>query len=327
MTITLLSLVGGLMALLIGGELLVRGAVGLAERAGLTPLVIGLVIVGFGTSTPELVTSVEAALAGSPSIAWGNIVGSNIANMLLILGAAALVAPLVVRKGAAIRDLGVCLVASAALVAIAASGLAGAWLGGLMIFALGAYIFRCYREERQAAPEVVHNAPFDRSVALELSDAQLHSDTKGWLSPILLTLGGLAVLIVGGRFLVDGAIDLARMAGLSETLIGLTIVAVGTSLPELVTSLVAARKGQAEVAFGNVVGSNIYNILGIGGVTMLVSPAAIPASLLPFDLGFLLFSVVAVCGIVWIARGVGRWSGVALIAAYLMFLWIVIAQG
>ena len=327
MTFTLLSLVGGLMALLVGGELLVRGAVGLAERAGVTPLIIGLVIVGFGTSMPELVTSVEAALAGSPAIAWGNIVGSNIANTLLILGAAAVLAPLVVRQGAAFRDSGVAVVASLFLVFVAVSGLHSSLLGTAMIAMLAGYVAYCYREERRSAPQVLHNAPYDRSVALEMSDSALHMPSASWTRPVVLTLFGLAILIVGGRFLVMGAIDLARLAGLSETLIGLTIVAVGTSLPELVTSLVAARRGEAEVAFGNVIGSNIYNVLGIGGVTMLVAPAAIPSTLLPVDLGIMAASPIAVLAAAWFLRGVNRLLGALLVTCYGAFLFVLLIQG
>lgn len=320
MTGTVAMLLGGLVALLIGGELLVRGAVGLAEKAGVTPLVVGLVIVGFGTSAPELVASVEAARAGSPAIAWGNIVGSNIANSLLILGAAALLAPIAVRAGSALRDSGVALVASLVLIAMVVTGLANFWIGAAMAAALLGYIAYCYREERVSPPEVVHNAPHDRSAALELADSQLHSGEAGWTKPVLLTLAGLALLVAGGRFLVTGAIDLARVAGLSETLIGLTIVAIGTSLPELVTSLVAARKGQPEVAFGNVVGSNIYNIMGIGGVTMMVAPGAIPANLWPFDLGIMAAAAVAIVLMILASRGIGRLMGGALFSAYAGFL-------
>ncbi|KWV94643.1 calcium/sodium antiporter [Erythrobacter sp. AP23] len=327
MTIILASLVGGLIALLVGGELLVRGAVGLAERAGVTPLVIGLVIVGFGTSMPELVTSVEAALAGSPAIAWGNIVGSNLANTLLILGAVALMAPIAIRQGAALRDTGVALLATVMLVSIAVAGLHAAWLGLAMLVLLACYIAYCYREERQAAPEILHNAPYDRAAALEMSDSRLHAPTANWFKPVGITLAGLAILVIGGRFLVTGAIDLARLAGLSETLIGLTIVAIGTSLPELVTSLVAARKGETEVAFGNVIGSNIYNLLGIGGVTMLVAPEAIPRTLLPVDLGIMAFSAIAVFGAVWLAKGVGRLLGGTLVAGYGLFLFAAVIQG
>ncbi|WP_375289366.1 calcium/sodium antiporter [Qipengyuania sp.] len=317
---TIALLMGGLAALLIGGELLVRGAVGLAERAGVTPLIVGLVIVGFGTSAPELVASVEAALAGSPAIAWGNIVGSNIANSLLILGAAALLAPIAVRAGSALRDSGVALAASAMLIVLAVTGLTGIWIGVAMVAALVLYIAYCYRQERVDTSQAAHSAPHDRSSARELADPALHPDRNGWGKPIVLTLIGLALLVVGGRLLVTGAIDLARVAGLSETLIGLTIVAIGTSLPELVTSLVAARKGQSEVAFGNVVGSNIYNILGIGGVTMIVAPGAIPESLWPLDLGIMAASAALIVGLIAMGRGIGRAIGGTLVLAYAAFL-------
>jgi len=312
-------LVAGLVLLVFGGELLVRGAVGLAEKAGVSALVIGLVIVGLGTSMPELVTSVEAAMAGSPDIAWGNIVGSNIANSLLILGAAALVVPMAITTANRWRDAGVAVGASLMLLVLAMTGIGNALVGGTLIACLIGYIAWCYREEKLAAPDVVLNAPYDRAQALELSDPGLHSQIGGWWRPILLTLFGLAVLVGGGRLLVTGAIDLARLAGLTETLIGLTIVAVGTSLPELVTSVIAARKGEPEVAFGNVVGSNIYNIFGIGGATMLLAPGAVPANLLPLDIGLMLVSAL---GILLFAgcRMVDRVPAMALLAAYAAYL-------
>ena len=313
---TLLFVAGGLVALLAGGEILVRGAVGLAARAGISPLVIGLVIVGFGTSMPELVTSVEAAMAGSPAIAWANVVGSNIANSLLILGAAALFAPIAVARGAAMRDTGFAMLASLAFAGLAISGAGSVVIGALLLAALGVYIAYCYREERQAAPEVVHNAPQDRSIALELSDRALHDDSGGWGKPVGLLIGGLVLLVVGGQFLIEGAIDLARLFGASETLIGLTVVAIGTSMPELVTSVVAARKGEAEVAFGNVVGSNIYNVLGIGGVTMIVAPGAIPATLLPLDIGVMTAAALAIFVLAVAMQRIGRLAGGVLFALY-----------
>ncbi len=321
---SILFLIGGLVALVIGGELLVRGAVGLAEKAGISPLVIGLVIVGFGTSMPELVTSIEAALAGSPAIAWGNIVGSNIANVFLILGVAALVMPVPIRSASPLRDPMVALLASVALLLLAITGIGNALVGAVLVAALLAYVFWCYREETQAAPQVVHNAPYDRAQALELADPGLHQPGGGFLRPVLLTVVGLAVLIGGGRLLVTGAIDLARLAGLTETLIGLTIVAVGTSLPELVTSVIAARKGEAEVAFGNVVGSCIYNLLGIGGATMLLAPGSVPRNLMPVDIGVMIGGALAVVLLTVVFRKVGRISAGALIAAYAAYLtWLI----
>ena len=327
MTLAIVFLVAGLVALVIGGELLVRGAVGLAEKAGVTPLIIGLLIVGFGTSMPELVTSVEAALAGSPAIAWGNIVGSNIANGLLILGAAALLAPIAINSANRLRDPAVALAASLVLLALALSGM-GHWLYGLALLgALFAYIFWCYREEKVAEPEPVHSAPYDRGQALEMADPGLHDPGGSWWRPIGLTVVGLAVLIGGGRLLVSGAIDLARIAGLAETLIGLTIVAIGTSLPELVTSLIAARKGQTEVAFGNVVGSNVYNVLGIGGATMLLAPGPVPRDLLPLDVGVMTASALAILLLAWLPRCVSRFAGLALVATYAGYLiWLVVTS-
>ncbi len=319
MILTIGLIIAGLVLLVLGGELLVRGAVGLAEKAGVSALVVGLVIVGFGTSMPELVTSVEAAMAGSPAIAWGNIVGSNIANSLLILGAAALVAPITIAAANRWRDPGVALGASLALLLLATTGFGNALAGVVLLACLIGYIAWCYREERLAEPDVVHNAPYDRGQALELADTTLHAQANGWIKPAALTLGGLVVLIGGGRLLVTGAIDLARLAGLTETLIGLTIVAVGTSLPEFVTSVIAARKGEMEVAFGNVVGSNIYNILGIGGATMLLAPGAIPTDLLPLDIGLMLASALAILFLAFL-RGVTRLPALTLLASYAAYL-------
>lgn len=320
MILTLLTLAIGLAGLLAGGELLVRGAVRLAESAGVSPLIVGLVIVGFATSAPELVASLQAALAGSPAIAWGNIAGSNIANTLLILGSAALMTPIVIRADIASRDTGVALAGSAALVLLAWSGWGATWIGLAMLAALIAYIARCYQEELRDRSVSVPNAPYERAEAAEMKEPPLHASGKGWTIPVLLTLGGLALLVVGGRFMVDAAIELARIAGLSETAIGLSVIAIGTSMPELVTSVMAARKGETEVAFGNVVGSNIYNLLGIGGVTMAIAPAPLPAGLLPWDLGLLTLSAAGLLFVALRWRRVGRSLGGALVLAYTVYL-------
>lgn len=317
---TIALLFVGLIGLLIGGELLVRGAVRLAEKAGVTPLIVGLVIVGFGTSTPELMTSVEAAMAGSPAIAWGNIVGSNIVNVLMILGFAALITPIVLPGGNLLRDTGVCVTASLGLLGLAATGWHGAWIGLAMVAGLIVYIVRCYRDERVEAADAVHTAAFDRQQALEITDTALHQQEESWWKAALLLLTGLALLMLGARLLVSGAIDLAAIAGLSEAVIGLTIVAIGTSLPELVTSVVAARRSEAEIAFGNVVGSCIYNILGIGGVTMMVSPAAIPATLFPFDLGVMAATAIAVLVVTLVWKRFGRPAGIVLILGYAAYV-------
>lgn len=316
MIFAILYIVVGLAALVIGGELLVRGAVGLAQKAGVSALVIGLVVVGFGTSMPELVTSVEAALADSPAIAWGNIVGSNIANSALILGTAALVAPFAIKGAGVVRDPLVALAGSIVLAILVATNIAGVWVGIALLALLLTYITSCYVQERKAKAAGIHT----------VHDVEIDQPPpSGWAKPILLTVGGLAVLIFGGRLLVSGAIDLARLAGLTETLIGLTIVAIGTSLPELVTSVIAARKGESDVAFGNVVGSNIYNIFGIGGATMLLAPGPVPSNLLPLDMGLVIASAVAILGFTIVTRQVGRLAGLVLVLVYAAYLaWLVI---
>jgi cation:H+ antiporter len=264
-------------------------------------------------------------MAGSPAIAWGNILGSNIANSLLILGAAALVAPIAITANNSWRDPSVGLLASVVLFGLMVTGFGSVFIGIGLFLCLVGYIWWCYSEERLAEPDTVHSASYDRAKALELADTALHTARNGWTKPVVLTLLGLSVLIGGGHLLVNGAIDLARLAGLSETLIGLTIVAVGTSLPELVTSVIAARKGEAEIAFGNVVGSNIYNILGIGGATMLLAPGAVPADLLPLDIGIVMVSALMIL-VFALTRGVARLAALGLLAAYFAYLGFIISN-
>jgi cation:H+ antiporter len=270
----------GLVLLVLGGEALVRGAVALAQRLGVSPLLIGLTLVGFGTSTPELVTSLLAALAGSPDMAVGNVVGSNIANVLLILGVAAALAPFACDPAAFRRD-GTMLVLSALVcTGVALSGAIGRLAGALFLALLLAYLVLTYRRERAApdAAAALHEheidlaAPLPRSLPLAL----------------VLAVGGILLTVLGARFLVQGAIGLAAAAGISEAVIGLTVVAVGTSLPELVTAVMASWRRQADIVFGNVVGSNIFNLLGILGTTALVHPLAVPAEILRLDLWVML---------------------------------------
>ena len=263
MTGSLILVAIGLVALAIGGELLVRGAVGIARKLGVSTLFTGLVIVGAATSMPEMVASIQAVLAGSPEIAWGNIVGSNIANSLLILGGAAVVAPIVL-AGIGRRDSVVALLVTLAAAGIAYTGYADRYVGVALLVALVVYIVWRYRHP-PAKAEV---------------EAEETAAPPNFLLSLLFFAAGVAALVFGGRWLVTGAIEIASDLGVSETVIGLTIVAVGTSLPELAASAVAAFRGHAELALGNVLGSNIFNILLIGGVTMSVSGQPLPPELL-----------------------------------------------
>jgi cation:H+ antiporter len=309
---TWLGLALGLLLLLAGGEFLVRGGVGLARRLGVSPLLVGLVVVGFGTSTPELVTSLDAARAGAPGIALGNVVGSNIANILLILGLSAAVAPLATTAGAFRRD-GLVLLASTALLILLAFSLGfGRVTGGLFLGLLVAYTVFTYRSERRRA------GPAADAHTAEAAELTPRATDRG--ANLGLTAAGLVALLAGARLLVANALSLAGATGLSETAIGLTLVAIGTSLPELAISLVAAWRGHGDVAFGNLVGSNIFNILGILGVTSLYAPLAAPPELLQRDLWVLLAATGALLVFAWSAWRIARWEGALFLAGYAAYL-------
>lgn len=319
-----LSILGGLAVLVVGAEFLVRGAVRLAERMGVSPLLIGLTIVGFGTSTPELVTSVKGALAGSPGIAVGNIVGSNLFNVLVILAIAAMIHPLAVSSSALKRDGVLVIVASALFVAVGHFWMLDRAVGFAFVAMLAGYLYYAYLQERVSATEG-HTAAFEKGEALEGADpATRPGDAQH--SPLVssaFVLLGLVGLVVGGSYFVDGSIALARSLGISETVIGLTVVAAGTSMPELATSAIAALRKQTDVAIGNILGSNVYNLFGIGGVTALISPTPIPPEIVAFDGWILLGTAVILVGLMYTGRIVSRAEGAILFAGYLAYLWIV----
>ena len=304
-----LLIAAGFATLLLGGEVLVRGAVGVARRAGLPPLVIGLTLVGFGTSMPELLTSVNAALVGAPGIAVGNVVGSNVANILLILGVAALMAPIAVDRAAFRRDAASLILATLLAGALLATGALGRTAGLILVAGLAAFLFATLRSGGGIAEPDEAEGPMPGRAA-------------SWA----LFGGGLAFVILGADLLVRGATGLARDLGVSEAVIGLTVVAVGTSLPELVTSVVAARRGQAGVAFGNVLGSNVFNLLGILGATALVAPIAVPAQIVAVDLWVMAAATAALVGFAVSGWRISRREGAALLLAYAAYLgWLAAA--
>ncbi len=297
MATSIFLIVIGLIGLALGGELLVRGAVGIAKAMGLSNLLTGVIIVGMATSMPELVTSVEAARAGSPEIAWGNIVGSNISNTLLILGATALVAPIVL-TGLGRRDAAVALGASALLVGLALWQVGALWIGAALLVLLTVYIIWRLNHPRVADADEEDLSIPNLPVAI----------------PLFIV--GLGALVLGGGWLVDGAIDIATVAGVSETVIGLTVVAVGTSLPELAASVAAAFRGKPGLAIGNVVGSNIYNIFLIGGATMLMAPLPLPTEIQGVQSVILLASAAALWALLWAGKTIGRVMGGVLLLAF-----------
>lgn len=297
-------LVAGLIGLFFGGEALVRGSVGIARRMAIPPLLIGLTVVGFGTSTPELLVSLDAAWRGVPDIALGNIVGSNIANILLIVGLSALVWPIRVMGATLRRDTAVMMAAALVLIPIFAMAQMGRVSGLILVAGLTAYLIWSYRQPGDAEPENT-DLPAPASIFVSL----------------LWVIGGLVALMVGARFLVDGAVSIARDYGISEAFIGLTIVAVGTSLPELATSLIAAFRRQSEIAIGNIVGSNIFNVLGILGVTALIAPIPVASRFLTFDLPVMIGVSLILTALLLTRPVIGRGIGVAMLAGYVAYVW------
>jgi len=321
-----LMLAAGFVLLLIGGDMLVRGAVATAERLGMSSLLIGVVVVGFGTSMPEMVTSVEASLAGSPGIAIGNIVGSNLANILLVLGLSAVAAPIIIPRLAARRDGLILLAATFLWIAIGFFSSLDRSTGIGLLLALTLYIWFAYQQERHSTSlmesELVagSNGLDPKNLSSEVAALAVR---RQFAIPLALTLGGLVVLIVGGKLLIDGARGLALEAGVSETIIGLTVVAIGTSLPEIVTCIIAAVRRHGDVALGNVLGSSVYNLLAIGGVTAIISPTAVPAEIVRFDNLVMLAATLTLLVFLFAGTRIGRLQGSILVASYAGYLvWI-----
>ncbi|WP_337997820.1 calcium/sodium antiporter [Oleispirillum naphthae] len=310
----LLKLGVGLVLLLVAGDLLVRGAVVLARRAGISPLVIGLTLVGFGTSLPELLASLQAALIGAPGIAVGNVVGSNVANILLILGTAALMFPVSCEAPGIRRDLGVLAFATLAAIALLHWGQVPRSVGASLVAALLLYTGTAIFFDRREYATVRLREEESR-----LADA-MPPVRLGIAGALLLTIAAMAGVVVGARFLVESSVILALRWGVSESLIGVTVVAVGTSLPELATSVVAAIKRESDVALGNVIGSNIFNILGILGVTSAVSPIVVPAEISGRDTWVLALVTFALIGVVLGLKHIPRALGFTFLVAYGVYI-------
>jgi cation:H+ antiporter len=308
---TFLLFLGGLLALILGAELLVRGASKLALSFGISPLVVGLTIVAFGTSSPELAVSVGAALDGKTDIAVGNVVGSNVFNVLFILGAAALITPLAVHRQIIRQEVPIMIGVSALIVGLSLDGTIS-WLDGAgLTLLLVAYSTFLIVQSRRA----------------EATTAGAPTDRKAWDSrlPVQLALiaAGLGLLVFGSDWLVRAAVTVAHALGVSDVVIGLTIVAAGTSLPEVAASVAAALKGERDIAVGNVVGSNIFNLLGCLGLSSLASGRlglVVPPSLLAFDLWVMLAVAVACLPVFVTGREIARWEGGVFLCTYVAYV-------
>jgi cation:H+ antiporter len=311
---TALLLLAGLVLLVLGGELLVRGASKLATSVGISPLVVGLTVVAFGTSAPELAVSVQAAWAGQVDIALGNVVGSNIFNVLFILGISALITPLLVAGQMIRQEVPVMIGVSVLLLLLSLDNRISRLESGLFAALLLAYTFVLIRQSRR-----------ETKALREEYEHEGHIEPKGWDDRLLAQIGlivvGLVMLVFGARSLVDGAVEIATALGVSELIIGLTIVAGGTSLPEVAASIAAAAKGQRDIAVGNVVGSNIFNILCVLGFSGLVSPDGLTVSqnLLEFDMLVMLAVAVACLPIFFTGATIARWEGAVFLGYYVAY--------
>ena len=310
MTVMLLLL--GLALLLVGAEMLVRGASRLALATGMSPLVIGLTVVAFGTSTPELAVSIGAANSGAPDIALGNVVGSNITNVLLILGVSALIAPLIVARQLIRVDVPIMLGVSVLALVLALDGGIGRVDGAILAALLVGYTLLQVRLGR--------SDPAAGDTALDTVNGPPRG-TRAWVMNVALVGGGLALLILGANWLVDSATLIAREFGLSELVIGLTVVAVGTSMPEIATSIIATLRGQRDLAVGNVVGSNIFNLLGVLGLAAVISPTGIPVSpaAVNFDIPVMIATAVACLPIFFTGHSIQRWEGAVFLGYYVAY--------
>jgi len=309
---TAFLILAGLVLLFLCGDLLVRNAVAVAYRLRISPLVIGLTVVALGTSAPELVVSIEALLAGTSDIAVANVVGSNIANILLILGFAALMRPLETPAGGMSRDAGMLVLASVVFGAAATGGAVVAWEGAAMLALLAAYLIYAYWNETRGA---------GGSASLYVREAEeSREDDRPLWRGLLYLAGSITGLIVGGDLLVIGAVDLARAAGLSERVIGLTLVAAGTSLPELATCAAAALRRHGDVAIGTVIGSNIFNILLIVGIASIGGHLTVADAFIRQDLWVMLASVLVLLPFLIRRRPLGRLPGGAFLAAYAAYV-------
>ena len=307
-------ILAGILLLTAGGEAVVKGALAAAARMRVSPLLAGIVIVGIGTSSPELVVSVNAALTNQPDIAVGNVVGSNISNVMLILGLSALILPLLTTRAALMRDGMAMIAGSGLMVALMAGGALGRFDALLLLAALAGYLVWAYRTER-VAPES------EQATAVPPTPA-FPGGTPGI---VLALVGGLGLLIVGSSLLLEGAVAVAYSFGISEAVIGLTLVAVGTSLPELAVSLLAVFRRQADVAVGNILGSNIFNVLGILGVAALLQPLEMARRIVIFDQWVMLASSALLLVFLYSGLRINRLEASVLLGGYIAYVTVTFA--
>ena len=309
-------LILGLVILILGGELLVRGSSSIALKASISPLVVGLTIVAFGTSAPELLISIKAAMAGSPDMTMGNVVGSNICNLALVLGVTALIGPIKVNADSIKIDWPVAMGSSLMLYfLLKARPQLDIWTGILFLFILVSYTLFIIRRSRKETKAQMMNAPA----------SDLPKKSKSPVKDVLFILVGCLGLYYGSDWFVGVAKDLAMLLGVSERVIGITVLAIGTSLPELVTAVVAAVKGETDLAVGNLIGSNIFNILSILGITSLITPIEVSREIISYDMLAMILVTIVILPMMLYKRVMGRISGGILLLLYMYYTYTVIS--
>ncbi|MCG6990059.1 MAG: calcium/sodium antiporter [Gemmatimonadetes bacterium] len=309
LVIDVVLLVAGIGVLYFGAEWLVRGSARLAGSLGVSPIVVGLTVVSFGTSAPELVVSTMAALRGNPDLALGNVLGSNLANIGLILGVAALIRPLEVAARVVWREMPLMLAITAGLYLLASDSMLSRGDGVILLLALVAYLVFVFQSVEAEAPEILGEYE-------EFMKASAEVETRIHLSDVGLIVVGCTGLVVGGYAIVRGAVAIAAALGVSQMIIGLTVVAVGTSLPELATSVVATVRKEADIAVGNVIGSNIFNIAGILGVASVIQPMHVPSAVLRHEIPAVLGMSILLLPLLRTGWRIQRWEGALLLVCY-----------
>ena len=312
----IVQLIAGLILLILGAEGLVKGASRIATSMGITPLVIGLTVVSFGTSSPELAVSLVSSLSGNPEIALGNVVGSNIFNVLFILGISSLIVPLVVHQQLIRIDVPILIGISGLTWLLASDGQFQRWEGILFILMGAAYTWMLVRLSKKEKDKVVqeeYEEAFGEEKTVPLT-------RKTWVS-VLFVLGGLVLLVLGSRWLVNSAVEIAQQFGISDLVIGLTIIAAGTSLPEVATSVIAAIRGERDIAVGNVIGSNIFNLLIILGFAAVVGEGglSVPESAIAFDLPVMTIVAIACLPVFFTGKKLDRWEGLIFVGYYIAY--------
>jgi cation:H+ antiporter len=310
--------VAGLVLLFIGGEGLVRGSVVISKRLGISAILIGMIVIGFGTSAPELVVSVQAILGGKPDIAIGNVVGSNIANILLVLGVAALIVAVECKDKVILRDAFAVLAASIFLIVVVTSFAEIPRLaGGFMMLSLIGYLVYGYRAEKVAK---MHQVSMNVATVHEREVEEFEDINLGMLTAIFYAVAGLGILLLGADILVEGATNIAKEWGVSEAVIGLSLVAVGTSLPELATVIVASLRKRTDVIIGAIMGSMLFNILSVLGITSLIEPIPVSGRIIEFDMVVMLSVTIVAVLVIWRLKRFGRVTGTFFIGSYVTYV-------